>query len=102
MKKLKIPRIKKHPAASEKGRWKFVSFISVNDGFRMEGLNIWNHYWYCSDRKVEVRGPFEGQVYYFKEYEIRTPEKQVRFVAGEFSNGQIGLFGPDELHDEKL
>ena len=42
--------------------WKFDSFIEVDKEYRVEGLNIWNHYWHCSDRKVEVKGPFEGQV----------------------------------------
>lgn len=72
--------------------WKFASFIEVDKEYRVEGLNIWNHYWHCSDRKVEVKGPFEGQVYYFKEYEIRTGDKNLRFVAGEFINGQLGIY----------
>ena len=51
--------------------WKFASLIEVEKEFKVEGINIWNHYWHCSDRKVEVIEPSEGQTYYFKEYEIR-------------------------------
>ena len=72
--------------------WKFASLIEVDKEYKVDGLNIWNHYWNCSDRKIEVRGPFEGQVYFFNEYEIKTPEKTVTFVAGEFSNQKIGIY----------
>lgn len=82
--------------------WKFASLIQEDKEYRLEGLNIWNHYWHCSDRKIEVRDPFEGHVYFFNEYEIQTPEKKVNFVAGEFSNGQIGIYTKDELSDQKL
>lgn len=79
--------------------WKFASFIEVDKEFRVDGLNIWNHYWNCSDRKVEVVEPTEGQIYFFKEYEIKTPEKSVNFVAGEFSNGQIGIYIKDDWNN---
>lgn len=82
--------------------WKFASFIEINKEYRLEGLNIWNYYWHCSDRKVEVKGPFAGNIYFFKEYEIRTSQKTVKFVAGEFSNGQIGIYTKDDLADRKL
>lgn len=72
--------------------WKFKSLIEVDKEFRVEGLNIWNFYWHCSDRKLEVISPFEGNICFFNEYEIRTPERKVTFVAGEFSNGKIGLY----------
>ncbi len=80
--------------------WKFASFIEVDKEFRVDGLNIWNHYWNCSDRKVEVVEPTEGQIYFFKEYEIKTPEKSVNFVAGEFSNGQIGIYIKDDWNNQ--
>ncbi len=76
--------------------WKFASFIEVDKEYKVGGLNIWNHYWNCSDRNVEVVQPLEGHIHHFKEYEIRTPEKTVTFVAGEFSNGQIGIYLKEE------
>ena len=82
--------------------WKFASLIEVDKEYKVDGLNIWNHYWNCSDRKIEVRGPFEGQVYFFNEYEIKTPEKSVTFVAGEFSNQKIGIYLKDDLSGKKL
>lgn len=98
--KLKTTSQKQKPNAMTD--WKFDSFIEVDKEYRVEGLNIWNHYWHCSERKVEVKGPFEGQVYYFKEYCIETPEKKVNFVAGEFINGQIGIYLKDDLRDKNL
>lgn len=82
--------------------WKFASFIEVDKEYKVEGLNIWNHYWFCSDRKIEVLDPSEGQIYYFNEYEIRTSEKNICFVAGEFSDGKIGIYKRDDLSDGKL
>ena len=79
--------------------WKFESFIEVDKEFRIKGLNIWNYHWYCSDRKVEVRCPHEGQVYFFKEYKIKDGEQEVVFVAGEFSNSRVGLYLQDEARE---
>lgn len=76
--------------------WKFASFIEVDKEYRVEGLNIWNHYWYCSDRKVEVIEPQKGERHFFKEYVISTPAKSITFVAGEFSDGQIAIFLKEE------
>lgn len=93
MKKIKLAKIK----GSQPG-YKFASVIELNKEYKLDGLNIWNFYWHCSDRNVEVVGPYEGQIYNFKEYEIKTPEKHIFFVAGEFSNGEIGIFVKDELN----
>ena len=76
--------------------YKFTSLTEVDKEFKIGGLNIWNHHWKCTGRKVEVLGPFEGQVYFFNEYEISTPEKAITFVAGEFSNRQIGIYLKEE------
>lgn len=73
-------------------QWKFASVIKINHSYKVEGLNIWNFYWQCTDRNVEVRDPFEGHLYHFKEYEINCDGKTVNFVAGEFSNGKVGIF----------
>lgn len=82
--------------------WKFASYIEVDKEYKVEGLNIWNHYWHCTDRKIEVRDPNEGQVYFFNEYEIHRDGNAVRFVAGEYVDGQIGLYLKDEFSDNKL
>ena len=76
--------------------WKFTSLIEVDKEYKIEGYNIWNFYWNCSDRKIEVIDPSNRNVYYFNEYEIRTPEKTITFVAGEFSNGEIGIYLKEE------
>ncbi|MBC7555367.1 MAG: hypothetical protein H7195_00175 [Chryseobacterium sp.] len=82
--------------------WKFASFIEVDKEYRIAGLNIWNFYWACSDRKVEVNDPIEGQVYFFNEYEITEDNQKICFVAGEFSNKKVGLYLKDEYMDGKL
>lgn len=82
--------------------WKFASYIEENKEFKVEGLNIWNHYWHCCERKIQVTGPRTGNPYLFNQYEIRTPEKTVTFVAGEFSDELMGIYIKDELRDGKL
>ena len=77
--------------------WKFVSLIEVDKEFKIEGINIWNHYWNCSERKIEVIGPLSGNPYLFNQYEIKSPEKTITFVVGEFSEGRIGLYIPEEI-----
>ena len=72
--------------------WKFKSIIETDKEFKIEGLNIWNFYWHCAERKIEVIGPNSGNPYLFNQYEIKTPEKTINFVAGEFSDGRIGLY----------
>lgn len=75
--------------------WKFASYLEIDKEFKINGLNIWNFYWSCSDRKIEVISPNEGQIYFFNEYEISEGNKKVNFVAGEFSDGQVGIFIKD-------
>ncbi|AZI33301.1 hypothetical protein [Kaistella carnis] len=77
--------------------WKFKSIIEEDKEFKIDGINIWNHYWHCADRKIEVIGPLSGNPYLFNHYEIRTPEKTISFVVGEFSEGRIGLYLPEEI-----
>lgn len=91
MKKINLAKIK-----TIQPNYKFASIIEVNKEYKVDGLNIWNHYWNCSDRCVEVVGN-DGEIYCFKEYEIKSNGKTVKFVAGEFSNGEIGIFIKDEL-----
>lgn len=77
--------------------WKFKSIIEEDKEFKIDGINIWNHYWHCADRKIEVIVPLSGNPYLFNHYEIRTPEKTISFVVGEFSEGRIGLYLPEEI-----
>jgi hypothetical protein len=47
-------------------QWKFASVIENDKEFKIQGTNIWNHYWHCCNRKVEVIEPSEGQSYFLK------------------------------------
>lgn len=83
-------------------QWKFVKAIKENEEFKIEGLNIWNHYWHCIEKKVEVKGPDHGNPYFFKAYEIDGKGKKVEFVAGEFSDSTAGIYLKDELSEGRL
>ena len=82
--------------------WKFAKAIDENEEFRINHLNIWNFPWHCLNKKVEVSGPYEGQVYYFKHYEITDGTQKIEFVAGEFVNSKVGIYVKDDLADQKL
>ena len=58
--------------------WKFAKSVDENEEFKIEGLNIWNHYWHCVNKKVEVKGPDNGNVYFFKEYQIEGKRDNVK------------------------
>lgn len=89
-------------AKTKQPAYHFASLVEVDKEYLIDGCNIWNFYWQCTDRNIEVVGPFEGQRYHFKEYEIKTAAKSIIFVAGEFSNGKIGIYLKDDLSDGKL
>ena len=76
--------------------WNFASIIEEDKEFKIDGINIWNHQWHCADRKIEVIGPLSGNPYLFNQYEIKSPEKTITFVVGEFSEGRMGLYLPEE------
>ena len=61
--------------------WKFAKAVNENEEFKIEGLNIWNHYWHCVDKKVEVKGPDNGNVYYFKET-LGEHQHLIRYLDG--------------------
>ena len=56
--------------------WKFASLIEVEKEFKVEGINIWNHYWHCSDRKIEVIGPLSGNRIYSMNTKLELRKKQ--------------------------
>ena len=83
-------------------QWKFAKAISENEAFNIDGINIWNHYWHCVNKKVEVERHYEANVYFFKEYQIINNDKTINFVAGEFINSKVGIYLKDDLSDTKL
>lgn len=93
---MKLKRFVLKGSQPESG-WRFASFIEVDREYKVEGHNIWNHYWHCNDRKVEVKCPMEGQVYFFKQYQIQTPSNNIDFVAGEFSDGRLGIYVKEDF-----
>ncbi len=76
--------------------WKFAKAIEENEEFKIDGINLWNHYWHCVNQKVEVVEPQKGNTYYFREYQIKAEDKKINFVAGEFINSKIGIYLKDE------
>ena len=82
--------------------WKFAKAIDENEEFKINQMNIWNFQWHCLNKKVEVLGPYEGQVYYFKHYEITDGTQKIEFVAGEFVNSKVGIYIKDDLCDKKI
>jgi hypothetical protein len=76
--------------------WKFASLIETDKEYKIKGMNIWNFDWHCTDRKVEVVEPTEREIYVFKEYTIANDSQIIHFVAGEYSNGKMGIYLKEE------
>lgn len=71
--------------------WKFVKAVNENEEFKIEGLNIWNHYWHCVDKKVEVKGPDNGNVYFFKEYQIEGNDRPLVLLQASLLTPALGF-----------
>lgn len=82
--------------------WKFAKAIHENEEFMIDGMNIWNHYWQCVDKKVQVIGPERGNMYNFKEYQIEHDGKTINFVAGELMDSKVGIYIKDDLSEGKF
>ena len=75
--------------------WRFVGARVEGDDFRIGGVEVWRHRWVPAGLgPVEVVDPQYGQTFHFEVYDIRGAAADVRFAAGEFSNGIWGFYVP--------
>jgi len=69
---------------------------ACHDGERLDidGNNVWEYDWKDLGENVEVRDPNHNQIHIFSMYLISKSGIEIRFIAGEFSNGVWGFFKP--------
>ena len=62
--------------------------------FLIDGVNVWSHEWIAKDAVFEVLDPVYKTKKIFLLYSIRTNNLEIKFIAGEYSNGNWGFYLP--------
>ena len=62
--------------------------------FLIDGVNVWSHEWIAKDAVFEVLDPVYKTKKNFLLYSIKTNNMEIKFIAGEFSNGNWGFYRP--------
>lgn len=71
--------------------WKFVGSC-INDSFILEGTDIFTKQWVNTGKQIRVKDPLYNQPFEFTVWKVKMDEKEITFVAGEFSNGVFGIY----------
>lgn len=67
--------------------WRSVGMCWDADEFDIEGINPWQHEWVSQGERIVVAHPsYPSQRHDADVWVIRTPDRVVRFAAGEMSN----------------
>ena len=75
--------------------WRCVGMGWDGADFDLEGLNPWQHEWVAEPERIVVAHPsYPAQRHHVGVWLIRTPERVVRFAAGEMSNLAWAFFVP--------
>jgi hypothetical protein len=76
--------------------WRFVSIGLDGDAVDLDGIDPWRHEWLSLDepRVVVAHPSHPHQRHTMSVYAVRVEGREVRFAAGEFSNGVWGFFAP--------
>ncbi|GAA3514733.1 hypothetical protein GCM10022234_07060 [Aeromicrobium panaciterrae] len=65
------------------------------DEFDLDGIDPWEHVWACQPEQIVVAHPsYPSQRHNASVWLIQTPEREVRFAAGEMSNLAWAFFLP--------
>lgn len=65
------------------------------DDFDLDGVNPWRHKWWPQGEGIVVAHPaYPSQRHDVTVWEIRTPDRVVRFAGGEMSAGAWAFFLP--------
>jgi hypothetical protein len=73
---------------------KLIGICLPTEKFEIEGVNVWNQKWKDFGLTTEVLDPKYKQTHVFQLYSIMKGDKEIRFLAGEFSNGVWGFYKP--------
>lgn len=82
-------------------KWKHLKTILDGEKFELEGVNIWDYDWKVVNDKIKVIDPFFTREYEFTKYRIVLSDKNIEFVAGEFSNCVWGIYQEKNIRNNK-
>ena len=76
--------------------WRLAGMCWDGDEFDLAGLNPWQHEWISQGEQIVVAHPsYPSQRHAADVWVIRTPDRVVRFAAGEMSNLAWAFFLPE-------
>jgi hypothetical protein len=73
-------------------RWEHIHTGFEADGFRIDGVAVWEHTWRNTGGRESVIDSNHRLEYVFNVYEVTVGQTTVVFAAGELSNGVWGFF----------
>lgn len=76
----------------EDKKWKCKSVIIDGEDFLINGLNIWEHKWELTGKKVVVKDPKYKKLFNVDIFKIQFNQIQAEFAAVEFSNCVWGIY----------
>lgn len=72
-------------------KWKFLGSTST-ESFIINGIDIFKEKWVDSGEYANVVDPIYGSINKFSIWYIKIGNKEIKFAAGEFSNGVFGIY----------
>jgi hypothetical protein len=71
-----------------------VGICLSEEKFEIEGINVWAQKWKDYGITSEVIDPKYKEPHVFQLYSIMKGDKEIKFLAGEFSNAVWGFYWP--------
>lgn len=89
---------------SSPGEWQPVHIGLENDGFSIDGVDIWSAQWDALgvDSVMLPHPAHPEQTHRFDVYRAKGPVADVLFAAGELSNGVWGFYVPSDRADTQI
>jgi hypothetical protein len=77
--------------------WRHAATVAEGDSVSLDDMNPWSSHWHPLDEPpIVVPHPtWPSQRHQLRVYELRTPQRTVRFAAGELSGGVWAFFVPE-------
>ena len=89
-----------HPMVDPKAEitpgWRHLATVAEGNALSLDDLNPWQHEWHAStEPAIIIAHPsWPAQRHPLRVYELRTPDRTIRFAAGELSAGVWAFFVP--------
>lgn len=71
-----------------------IGICLSGEKLQVEGINVWDQKWKDYGKTTEVIDPKYKETHVFQLYSIMKGDEEIKFLAGEFSNGVWGFYRP--------